>query len=399
MPEPLGYRLTRVACRAPAPNIIRLRLLQTCQDNIFIGHALSRLGCSAVTWTSLRSHSSSRILRNAKADPDADSTSATASVSSSLPSQNEKQRWQIAKRWSAVMDNVLARASVAGQHINVYTGTDYTGIEALRKEILAQEEQVRTQHLAVAVAKDAHAQARKKQTASQKEVVGLLERKASWSQADLERYMALVRSEHIDDQAVQRAAEELAASERQLEASRALVEKLERQQYHEEQIWSDTIRRNSTWVTMCLMGINIVLLLAQISIFEPYRRRKIVDQIEQALDHRAPVPSVLSHSVVAVESAPLQPPAEQGASILTEKSISESSATSAYGTEEEIALVKLPPASEQSPWDRTKSAVQDLFSEQTVQMRQSDRTALVLESALFGVGIALVGSLAMLKSS
>jgi hypothetical protein len=55
-----------------------------------------------------------------------------------LPSHREAQRWTISKRTHALMDNLMLRISVAAQNINKYTGTDYTGIEALRREIKDQ---------------------------------------------------------------------------------------------------------------------------------------------------------------------------------------------------------------------------------------------------------------------
>lgn len=293
------------------------------------------------------------------------------------------------------MDNLLARASVAGQHINVYTGTDYTGIEALRQEILRREEAVRQQHATVAEAKEVHVQSRQKQAVSQKEIVGLLERKSSWSPEDLERYMALVRSGHVDDQAVQHASEELAMAERRLETSRSHLEKLERQQYHEEQIWSDTIRRNSTWVTMGLMGINIVLLLAQISIFEPYRRRKIVDQIEQALDQRSalgPAPSTVS-----MASEPPTEPVEPAAP-LVDVALSSQITTTPVAIVDDLALQEDTQAPVSTTWDMLKTASVDLLSSRNIQMRQYERTALVLESVAAGVGLAFICSLAVLKS-
>ena len=203
-----------------------------------------------------------------------------------LPSDAQGLRWQISHRTSRIMDRVLASASVAGQHINAYTGTDYSGIEALRGQIQSQELTVRSRHKRVDESRKRHHDAHERQAAAQKEIVGLLERKSSWAPSDLERYMSLVRSEHTLEQAVHMAKEEVATVERELESARALLEKLERKQYHEEQVWSDTIRRNSTWVTFGLMGVNILLLLAQIAIFEPYRRKKIVREIRSTLDER-----------------------------------------------------------------------------------------------------------------
>ena len=51
----------------------------------------------------------------------------------SLPSKTEERRWQASKRMSHMMDSVLARASVAGQHINEYTGDRLLGDRSLEK--------------------------------------------------------------------------------------------------------------------------------------------------------------------------------------------------------------------------------------------------------------------------
>ena len=96
--------------------------------------------------------------------------------------------------------------------------------------------------------------------------------------------MSLIRSEHINDRAVREAKEAADAAETALEEARSYLEKRERAQYHEEQIWSDTIRRNSTWVTFGLMGVNIFLLLLSLLILEPWRRKRMVREIKTALE-------------------------------------------------------------------------------------------------------------------
>lgn len=96
--------------------------------------------------------------------------------------------------------------------------------------------------------------------------------------------MSLIRSEHLNDKAVREAKDAVDAAETALEEARSYLEKRERAQYHEEQIWSDTIRRNSTWVTFGLMGVNIFLLLLSLLILEPWRRRRMVREIKSALE-------------------------------------------------------------------------------------------------------------------
>lgn len=55
-----------------------------------------------------------------------------------LPSHQERQRWNFEKRFSRFMDELLPKIAVVTQKVNTYTGTDYSGVEALRREIKEQ---------------------------------------------------------------------------------------------------------------------------------------------------------------------------------------------------------------------------------------------------------------------
>lgn len=298
-----------------------------------------------------------------------------------------------------LMDSILARASVAGHRINIYTGTDYSGIEAIKNAITEQEEKVERCHEAIDTARSIHREAHSKQSSSQKEIVSLLERKSSWTPEDLERYMSLVRSEHTDEQAVQAAKDGLAAAERDRENARADLERLERKQYHEEQIWSDTIRRNSTWVTFGLMGLNILLLLTQIAIFEPYRRKKIVKEVQRALDEKtAPVgvagvekqiDEVLEPVGIPFETIemPAHPTGlEPGESSLPlGKTLLEEADPSSQFTR---------PKTWSSRWEGYREGLQDLFSERMIQVKKVDITTNALQGA--ATGVAAMGLLFVL---
>jgi len=51
--------------------------------------------------------------------------------------------------------------------------------------------------------------------------------------------------------------------------------------YHEEQIWSDKIRRASTWGTFALMGVNVLLFVVVQVGLEPWRRKRLVRGFEE----------------------------------------------------------------------------------------------------------------------
>jgi sensitive to high expression protein 9 len=283
----------------------------------------------------------------------------------------------------------------------------------------ATERLVKARLEAVQQAKDDLEIAQARESSSRKEVVGLLERKHAWSDADLERYMNLIRSEHLNDQGVQGAKDSVAAAELSLEEARTRLEKRERMQYHEEQIWSDTIRRNSTWVTFGLMGLNILLLLGTLVVIEPWRRRRLVNEIRRTLEENqvpGPVPllpmtaeqvdDAADANVVLVEAI-AAPETElsvvpEGAPVVSSSGIEAVQPRSSEGTSvlkyesanlrDDVAVNWLEP-SEGTWWslDRYKNYVQALFSDNSISVRKVDVTTIALEG--FAAGVALMGLL------
>ena len=113
------------------------------------------------------------------------------------------------------MDHLQSNAFLAGQRLNDLTG--YTGIEALKHSIEQQEARAQATKQALGAAKDAYAGAIAQRSASQREVNELLQRKHAWAPADLERFTALYRSDHANEQGEAEAREALARAERDAE--------------------------------------------------------------------------------------------------------------------------------------------------------------------------------------
>ena len=55
-----------------------------------------------------------------------------------LPSSQQARRWHLSKRVQERMDELLAKAALVSHKVNNYTGTDYSGIERLRRDIIDQ---------------------------------------------------------------------------------------------------------------------------------------------------------------------------------------------------------------------------------------------------------------------
>lgn len=143
------------------------------------------------------------------------------------------------------------------------------------------EQHVRSSRAAVQAAKEAYQSAISRRSASQREVNELLQRKHAWSAADLERFTSLYRSDHANEQAETQAAEKLAEAERTADEAQAQLARSILARYHEEQIWSDKIRRASTWGTWGLMGFNVLLFIVVQLGLEPWKRRRLVGGFEE----------------------------------------------------------------------------------------------------------------------
>ncbi|KAI5306167.1 sensitivity to high expression protein she9 [Ascosphaera pollenicola] len=197
----------------------------------------------------------------------------------SLPSQIQQRRSEWRKKFETMMDNMQSNVFMAGQTLNDLTG--YSAIERLKQEILEQEEAVRAARRRVRECKEAYTDAIHRRSASQREVNELLQRKHAWSPTDVERFTSLYRSDHANERGEAMAQEELANAERESEEASTTLSRSILARYHEEQIWSDKIRRMSTWGTWGLMGVNVLLfLIFQIAV-EPWRRKRLVTGFEE----------------------------------------------------------------------------------------------------------------------
>lgn len=253
-------------------------------------------------------------------------------------------------------------------------------------------------------AKSALERAQDLKAASAAELVALLERKSTWSAVDLERYMALIRSEHVNDSSIVGAKRELEKAESALEEARVRLEKRERAQYHEEQIWSDTIRRNSTWVTIGLMGLNIGILLINLVVVEPWRRKRLVGEVRSVLEDGKGVLSgsrslgsaehVVDTPVGVLETVTEEPKSvEESLNIILEAGAPEAAVVEETADVSEVLLVDQPEASgsrrqESSTWNQKVEAhIRNLFSNQPVVLQKVELTTIAIQSAAIGASV------------
>lgn len=117
----------------------------------------------------------------------------------------------------------------------------------------------------------------------QRQVNDLLQRKSSWTDADVLLFTSLVRQDHENEQAEMHAKQRTASADAQLETQfndlmRALLNR-----YHEEQLWSDKIRSASTYGSLGALALNLVVFILAIVVVEPWKRKRLGETFEQRL--------------------------------------------------------------------------------------------------------------------
>ena len=327
-------------------------------------------------------------------------------LSSDLPSAEEGRRLAVTKRFSHLMDHLQGNIFIASQRINDLTG--YSGIEALKARISQLESRVQAAQEAVRSSRYTYKTTVADRASTQREVTTLLARKDSWTPSDLERFTALYRMDHSNEQAVQEAATRLADAEREAEHSSGKLSSSILSRYHEEQIWSDKIRRMSTWGTWGLMGVNVLLFLVFQFGFEPWRRRRLVhgfeEKVREALekekiasrkpridneDEGVSLDGVIDAGIQELEvemegeTETAQPAVEAVVACIKGEAGDNLDETAEVHVPTELLKLRTRSAS----W---KAAVQDLFSERVMELKKKDVTIIALEGVATGAAIVTI---------
>ncbi|CUM63545.1 uncharacterized protein PRCAT00001123001 [Priceomyces carsonii] len=186
----------------------------------------------------------------------------------------------MALNWlSSHLKIVYNKLNLATKSINEITG--YSAIEILKKDIESMEDELKLSKVSVKESKKLYMDAIQKRSQSQKEINELLTRRNSWTSQDLERFTELYKNDHLNEQNELSAQQDLNKAEAKVENVQLKLIHMILSRYHEEQVWSDKIRRASTWGTWVLMGINVLLFIAATFLVEPWKRHKLVGSFEE----------------------------------------------------------------------------------------------------------------------
>lgn len=300
------------------------------------------------------------------------------------------------------MDTLQSRVLVASQTLNDLTG--YSAIEAFKAHNAQLEADLAAAQHTLRHARAHYKAVNAQRAATQREVTTLLARKDSWSPHDLERFTTLYRQDHELETAVQEASAALTDAEAdEARLSQALNNGILRR-YHEEQIWSDRIRRQSTWGTWGLMGVNVLLFLVLQFVAEPWKRNRLMRGI--AAEEKAALEAVrkeledVKGALVRREESEALAGAE-AAKVKAEAVVEEAAVEVSPAVPMVTETVESVPAPPRVSWQEFLSnpklwrpALEDLYSERRIDVRMRDASLLALEGAVTGAAVA--GSVALI---
>ncbi|EFQ34734.1 She9/Mdm33 family protein [Colletotrichum graminicola] len=328
----------------------------------------------------------------------------------------------LSEKLSHLMDTLQTRLMTASTTLNTLTG--YAPIEVIKDQNTLLENRLAEAQSLVRTARATYKTTNAKRATTQREVTTLLARKEMWSPTDLERFTQLYRQDHSLEQEVAAAAEALTDAEH---AEQALGQQLNAgilKRYHEEQIWSDRIRRASTWGTWGLMGVNVLLFIVLQFVAEPWKRRRLVlgvveeekAVLEGVTAELAGLKAALAQreaadaaADVAAKATGVAPPVTAGVTAAGEEALSAKLEEPAVKHEMEREVSSALEVLEQEvptpkSWRELitdpalpalmKAGLVDLYSERRIDLRMRDASILALEGA--AAGATLAGGIALL---
>ncbi|KAF9219243.1 hypothetical protein BS17DRAFT_804490 [Gyrodon lividus] len=172
--------------------------------------------------------------------------------------------------------------SQVGLHLNRVTG--YEEIEVLKKQVVNQEARIKATRQAAREAKSAYDDAVLQRSISQREVNDLLQRKSSWTDTDVSNFTSLVRSDHSLEQEEAHAKARVAETEDAVDREFSELMRTILARYHEEQVWSDKIRSASTYGSLAVVGVNLVVFIMAIIVVEPWKRKRLTQTFERKVE-------------------------------------------------------------------------------------------------------------------
>lgn len=184
----------------------------------------------------------------------------------------------IAKQRAKVHE-LFALVQNASTSINKITG--YDSIQALKSGIKSIEIKLYQDRIILEKESAKLKNLTQQQNKSQSLINDLLSRKSTWSPKDLKVFTDAYNQNQQNIEDLSGQTKKSTDLERTVKTMEQDLHNLILKRYHEEQIWSDKIRKLSTYGTLLLLVINLLSFFILHLIFEPRKRKRLVAAFEK----------------------------------------------------------------------------------------------------------------------
>lgn len=195
-------------------------------------------------------------------------------IAKELTRENTQSRNRLVGLLEEYLESIRVTLNAASQIVNDVTG--YSAIEKSKDAIKTLESKLQEEKDHIKQSKEAYSDAISKRSMLQKEMNNLLSRKHEWTSNELERFTDLYRNDHTNEQRVINTQNTLAKAEQAAETTQLNLTRQILTRYHEEQVWSDKVRRLSTWGTWAIMTVNLLIFLIATLVVEPWKRSRLL---------------------------------------------------------------------------------------------------------------------------
>ncbi|KAL6931624.1 hypothetical protein ACO0R3_003089 [Hanseniaspora guilliermondii] len=177
------------------------------------------------------------------------------------------------------LENIPVLLMDANKSINKVTG--YDTIQSLKSGIKSIEIDLYQDRISLERESKKLKAINLQQNTTQNLINDLLSRKSTWSPNDLKEFTETYNENQQNIQNLENQKKKVEQLEKKVKIMEQDVHNLILKRYHEEQIWSDKIRKLSTYGTLLLLVINLLSFFALHLLFEPRKRRKLVEAFEK----------------------------------------------------------------------------------------------------------------------
>lgn len=169
----------------------------------------------------------------------------------------------------------------ASKYLNKISGWDH--IEAFKKSVHDAERAYSSAKALLRSQQAEYSCAMSNQNQRQKDINTLLQRKHSWTSADVQQFTHLYAKDHEDEMKIKQLRQSIESADDMLNEAHSLLITRIGERYREEQLWTDRLRSYSTYGTFALTIVNISLFLIMHGLLEPRKKKIMLEDIRTRL--------------------------------------------------------------------------------------------------------------------